>query len=295
MSVKKTAWHPPFTDMLRQRRPRWITVTGEVQLSTEPLRVDDLLEVWTQGAPDPTDLGSTLRGLWLSIRRVGLLEYKSVVWPFHHGDLFRLLSYGYLWLAQHQGREKKPDGSRGARLTPEEVTLILAVPSLNKALGDELASLNLTLPASTSGYYTVPGALLPLVVVDLTTVAEQEGDDLLRWFAGSRLQTLASQRWVRQHFGTETDPMNTQATPDLEGYEEFAQKLLAGIPAELRLAGLAPEERLAGIPAEQRLAGLTPEERLLALPPEVLALLPESFLASQPPEVQATLRARRKG
>jgi hypothetical protein len=137
--------------------------------------------------------------------------------------------------------------------------------------------------------------LLPLVVVDLTTVAEQEGDDLLRWFAGSRLQTLASQRWVRQHFGTETDPMNTQATPDLEGYEEFAQKLLAGIPAELRLAGLAPEERLAGIPAEQRLAGLTPEERLLALPPEVLALLPESFLASQPPEVQATLRARRKG
>ena len=81
MSGKKTAWHPPFTHMLEQRCPRWITVRGEVQITTEPLRVDDLLEVSAQAPRDPSDTGETLHGMWEHIPRIGLLEFKSPVWP----------------------------------------------------------------------------------------------------------------------------------------------------------------------------------------------------------------------
>jgi hypothetical protein len=34
---------------------------------------------------------------------------------------------------------------------------------------------------------------------------------------------------VRQHFGTETDLMNTQATPALEGYEAFAETVASAL------------------------------------------------------------------
>ena len=86
--------------------------------------------------------------------------------------------------------------------------------------------------------------------------------------------------------------------------------LLAVIPLEQRLAGLAPEQRLAGLAPEQRLAGLAPEQRLAGLAPEqlaraiseadhVLALpdaalraLPAEYLATLPTDAQARIRAR---
>jgi hypothetical protein len=97
---------------------------------------------------------------------------------------------------------------------------------------------------------------------------------------------------------------------DMEGYDEMMAKLLAKLPAELRLAGLPAELRLAGLPADQVLSHYgpeevlshyTPEERLadldrdhqaLALPIEVLRLLPEQYLGSLSAEVQAEIRRR---
>jgi len=78
MGAKKTAWHPPFTGLLQERCPRWAKITGEVQLTAEPLRVDDVIEVWVDRPHEPSDTGATLRGMWRFIVVVGLLEYKSV-------------------------------------------------------------------------------------------------------------------------------------------------------------------------------------------------------------------------
>ncbi len=302
MSAKKPAWHPPFTDFLQQRRPRWVTVTPEVQLTAEPLRVDDVLEVRVDVQRDPADVGDTLRGMWPRLRRVGLLEYKSVAWPFHHGDLYRLIAYGMLWLTAHQTRSRERDG---ARARPEEVTLILALPTLNRALRDELDALSLALPVSESGYHTVTGLPCPLLVIDLGAVAEREHDELLRWFVGLSPRTLDALRWVGQHLGR-SDAMGMNATPDLEGYEEYVRRVLEALTPEQRLAGLAPEQRLAGLAPEQRLAGLAPEQiaralerdldesaQVLALPDRVLRGLSEEYIASLPDDVRAKVRARR--
>ena len=292
MSVKKTAWHPPFTGLLQERAPRWAKVTPEVQLTTEPLRVDDVIEVWADRVPDPSDTGSTLRGMWRFVVVVALLEYKSVVWPLQRGDLYRLLAYGMLWLTSHQRRERSSDGARDERLSAHEVTLLLAVPSINVALREELDDLGLTLPPSSDGYHLVERAMLPLVVIDLGAVAEREDDDLLRAFAGHRVRTLAAQQWMRQHQTLRSDAMGTQATPDLEGYKEFVAFMLDGLTPEEKMMGLAPEQRLAGLAPEQRLAGLPESEQVLAMSDALLRVLPESYIASLPADVQAKVRAR---
>jgi hypothetical protein len=257
-----------------------------VQLTAEPLRVDDVIEVWVDRPHDPLDTGGTLRGMWRFIVVVGLLEYKSAVWPFQHGDLSRLLAYGLLWRATHQRREGRADGSRTERLAAHEITLFLAVPSMNEALRDELDDLGLTLPASTTGYHQVAGALLPLVVVNLQVVAEREEDDLLRGFAGRPQRTLEARRWMRQHWSGTGDPMSTNATPDLYGYDEFIEQYLRDLTPMQRLKGLAPEERLKGLAPEERLKGLAPEERLKGLAPEerLRGLAPEERLRGLAPE-----------
>ncbi len=281
MSAKKTAWHPPFTGLLQERAPRWAKVTAEVQLTTEPLRVDDVIEVWADRPHDPSDTGSTLRGMWRFVVVVALLEYKSVVWPVQRGDLYRLFAYGMLWLTNHQRRARggdgarSDDGARDERLSAHEVTLLLAVPSINGALRDELDDLGLTLPASSDGYHLVDRAMLPLVVIDLGAVAEREDDDVLRAFAGHRMLTLAAQQWMRQHQTLRSDAMGTQATPDLEGYKEFVAFMLDG---------LTPEEKMMGI---------APEHIVLALPAEALRALSDDYIATLPDDVQREIRARR--
>jgi hypothetical protein len=296
MSATKTAWHPPFTGLLQERCPRWIRVTAEVQFSAEPLRVDDLLEVWSESERDPRDTGGTLRGLWRFVRRVALLEFKSVARMFRHGDLYRLLAYGALWLASHAR-----DSDAAPRLTPAELTLVLAVPVVNAALREELAALGLALRVLDDGYHLVEGLPWLLVVVELRAAAAHERDPLLGWFGGTAPSDLESHRWMRQHLPTRSDAMHTHATPDLEGYDALVEEILdgftpeqrlAGLTPEQRLAGIAPEQRLAGIAPEQRLAGIAPEETVLALPDSVLRGLPASYVDALPPRVRDAVRAR---
>lgn len=64
---------PPFTGLLQERCPRWAKVSGEVQFTAEPLRVDDVSEVWVDRPHDPLDAGGTLRGMWRFIVVVGLI------------------------------------------------------------------------------------------------------------------------------------------------------------------------------------------------------------------------------
>ena len=310
MSAKKTAWHPPFTGWLQEASPRWTTVRGEVSLTSEPLRVDDVVELRAGDHRDPADHGRTLRELWSRFVAVCLLEYKSPARPYHHGDLHKLVVYGMLWVSERRARERRDDGTYTERISTRDVTLALAVPSHNEALRDDLADLTLSLASSETGYHAVEGASQPLVVVDLGVVAEREDDDVLRWFAGRRMRTLAAHRWVGQHHSRKGDAMSTQATPDLDGYEQFVRDYMTQFTPEERLAGLKPEDvlprfepevRLAGLKPEEiahalkpedRLLDLTPAQAVLALPLELLRALPESYIATLPDDVQRTVRSR---
>lgn len=179
-----------------------------------PRSATPFFEVWADPAHDPRDTGTTLRGLWRFVVVVALLEYKSVVWPFQRGDLFRLFAYGMLWLSDHQRRDARPDGDRTERLAVHELTLLLAVPSINLALRDELTELGLALPVASSGYYVIEGAPIALVVIDLAAVAAREDDDLLRIFAGLPLRDSETKQRLSEHQGTRGETMSTHTTPD---------------------------------------------------------------------------------
>ena len=56
---------------------------------------------------------------------------------------------------------------------------------------------------------------------------------------------------------------------------EDKRQVIAHMPPEERLIGLAPEERLAGLAPEERLAGLAPEDRLAGLDSEEIEQLVE--------------------
>ncbi len=267
--------------------------------------------------------------MWPHIRRVGLLEFKSTSRPFRRGNLFQLLAYGWLYLAMHQTREGITRGPVPEPLQLDDLTLLLAVPQLTDTLLKELEAMRCTLEVSSSGYHRVSGCVMRLVVIDITTVAEQENDDRLRWFGRNGVRTAEGRRWVLQHTTGGAATMN--ALKELEGYEDLVRKLLESTPPEVlldfltpeqklaslppeqvahvlgsltpeqRLAGLppeqvahtlTPEQRLAGLPPEQRLVGLTSEEALLALPDAILRGLSDDYIASLVPELQARLRER---
>jgi hypothetical protein len=77
-----------------------------------------------------------------------------------------------------------------------------------------------------------------------------------------------------------------------ETASQALMNLLAVIPLEQRLAGLAPEQVLAAVPPEQRLAGLSEADRVLALPDAALRALPAEYLATLPTDAQARIRTR---
>ena len=301
MSANKTAWHPPFTGLLQERGPKWTKITGEVSLTMEPQRADDVIEVRVDRPRDPSDAGSVLRLLWGYIVWVALLEFKSIARPFRRGDLLRLLGYGMAWLSAHQAGDALPVGPRTRRrATPADLTLVLVVPSVTPTLQEELRELSLTVELSKTGYHEVRGFPVRLVAVDLGVAAEHERDELMRWFAGvPGERSLEALRWIGQHTGG-ARPMSAQA--ELEGWEEWARRYFASLtpdklaeildPAQ-RLAGLDPAQRLAGLDPAQRLAGLDPVQTVLALPDEVLRGLSDEYVATLPSDIQATVRIRR--
>ncbi|MFO0603348.1 MAG: hypothetical protein U0324_09255 [Polyangiales bacterium] len=281
MGTEKTAWHPPFIGMLDEFGPRWTHVSGEVRVASE-LRADGLIEVVADAARDPSDLGRVLRGMWPHLVWVGLVEFKSVSRAFRRGDLWRLFAYGFAWLASHTAGDAlrtAPEGRRAAVV--DDLTLFLVVPRRNPALDAELAELGLTPAPLSAGYHAVRGALIRTVLVELGTAGEAERDELMQWFAGVAARcSLATRRWIGQHTAGQ-GAMN--ATPALEGWEDWLARYLQSLSPAERVAGLAPEERM---------AGLSRDELILALPDDLLRAQPESVIASLSPEAQARVRAR---
>ncbi|MEZ4406377.1 MAG: hypothetical protein R3A52_07880 [Polyangiales bacterium] len=168
MSTERTAWHPPFTTLLRERAPAWAKVTGEPQLTQEPLRPDDLIELRVDVPRDPSDVGEVLRGLWPLVRVVALLEFKSVSRPFRRGDLARLLAYGLVWFYTRQTADAltAPTADGGVerrRAETADLTLALVVPTMSPTLTRELAQMRLALTTTGDGYRRAEA----LVVIEL--------------------------------------------------------------------------------------------------------------------------------
>lgn len=301
MSSERTAWHPPFTTAMRERGPRWVKVSGEVQLTQEPLRADDMFELRVDVPRDPADCGSVLRGLWPLVRAVCLLEFKSISRPFRRGDLARLLAYGLVWFYTHQAKAALtlPRGRR-RRARPNDLTLALVVPTLTRTLRREVEQMGLTLHPSESGYHRATGAFCTVVVIELSRVAAVEHDELMGWFAGKPVRpSMDLARWIGQNTSTMNAP--DKASPDLAGFADWFAHLRDALPPEMRFAGARPEELLAHLKPEERVAGLKPEERvaglsevdqILALPDAALRGLSPEYLATLPEAAQARIRER---
>lgn len=261
-------------------------------MATE-LRLDDLLEVLADVVRDEGDQGAVLRGMWRFLVWVGLLEFKSISRPFRSGDLFRLLAYGFAWLASHQHRRalRVALGEKGTRAACcDDVTLFLVVSAVSPPLEAEIADLGFRLEAGDGGYRPVTGSPLRLVVVELARAGAQERDALMQWFAGVvESLDLDARRWLTQHTGGSGA---MKATPELEGWDDWMAQYIASMPVEKLLAHIKPADRVAGLAPEDRLAGLAPTHAVLALPVEVLRGLAPDYIATLPDDVQAVVRAR---
>jgi len=278
VSSSRTAWHPVFIQFLRERRPPWIEIRPEVSLGDEPLRIDGVLELRALDARAPAAPRGIDR-LWDYVNTLALLEFKSRARPFRRGDLHRLFAYGSLWSAIH--------GLRSA-----ELTLVLAVPTVNETLAREIVDAGLHLGPEDHGFREISGAHQRVVVAVLGSIANEDDDDLLRWFAVKGRTSLATRQWLRHHLSRRSKAMSAESLQELEGYQQIVAEILEGFTPEERLAGLAPEERLAGLAPEERLAGLSESDRILALPESALRALPASYLETLPAETRQRIRAR---
>ena len=267
MGTLRTAWHVLLAALLQQFGPRRFEVRSEVHLSAEPLRADYLLLHRASDAEDPP---RTLRKLWDLLPRDTIVEFKSIGRPYRSRNLDKLCSYLHLYFTEDANRIEQRSDLCG----------VLLVPSRTPSLDADVVGLGLSWHDLGEGYWQLRGGAFALFVVVIDVVAEAEDDDLLRLFGHFEARTVQARRWLSQQVGTKETAM---AMHDLEGYDEVVRKLVATLPPEQRMEGLAPE---------QRVAGLAPEQVLLALPDDVLRALSDVYLDTLSAPTRAAIRAR---
>jgi len=289
-------WHVGFEMNLRRRGSRAFEIRSEVLLSSEPPRIDYLL--LRKIAEELDDEAQTLRGLWPMLPRVSVVEYKSPSRLYRAGNLDRLWSYVHTYHADQQEMpHARADGTQlspGMEGAPDvwvraDLCAVLVVPARTPSLLDDAQDQGLGWVDRGGGYWEVTGGKYALYVVEIDVAGPAEGDDLLYSLGhGKPLTAEARQFWI-EFVGSTEAGMSMQ---DMEGYQEALAKLLDTLPAEQRLAGLAPELFLSLYPAEQRLAGLDRDHQILALSDEVLRGFPDQYVRSLSVEVQAEIRRR---
>ncbi len=265
----RTAWHVLLTRLLQQRAPPSFRVLAEVPLGKHPPRLD-LLLLRREGASDDSG-AAVLRDLWRRILRLALLEYKSPSKPLRQGELAKVLSYAFLYAADHADEVQRR----------EDLLVALVLPSLTPTLHSELAFFGWTLLRDERGYHEVQEAPWPLLVLELDVVSQAERDELLGVFGHGKVRSRESLWWWQQQTGEKMAELT-----EMEGYDEVVERFLASLTPEQRLAGLAPEQRLAGLAPEQVLPHFAPEQRLAGLAPEQVLprFAPEQRLAGLAPE-----------
>lgn len=270
-TTTRDLWHLAFVNLVRARAPASISVQPEVVLTIEPQRADMLL--LRRGAP-PWEDGDArvLRCLWPLLSQDTVLEYKSPnVSAFRRGDLLRLHGYGFQYHVDQIDRLS----------TRRALTLVLVVASVTPTLLEDIARMDWTFTPLGRGYSRIEGPVYATYLVVTDEVTEAEQDEFLAIFSHRRVLSLAAKQWMTHWIEQEHGTM--QNVKDMEGYDEMMQKFIDSLPVELRLAGLAPEERLVDLP---------PERQVLALSDEVLRTLPDEYLRTLPADVQAAIRTR---
>ena len=138
------------------------------------------------------------------------------------------------------------------------------------------------------GYLLVETRPYRILVVDLSRVVEDDGDQWMAIFVPSTMLTAAARRWLEEHMPARDIPEHQK----LEGHDEVLARLLRATPPEEILRAAGTSRLLGSLPPEQRLTGLTPEQRLLAMPDSALRALSRKYVRTLPEDVQAAIRAR---
>src|SRR5262249_38067612 len=153
--------------------------------------------------------------------------------PYRKGDLDRLLGYTHLYQAYNRGR--------GPLRKRADLGAVLVVPRRTPSLRTEAKEMGLAWVDLGGGYFRLEGAAFGLHVVETGVVGEGERDDVLGPCGDPGVITRGARRFWAEVLGSQEAGMSTQ---DLEGYDELMKKLLASLPPEQRVAGLAPEQVL---------------------------------------------------
>jgi hypothetical protein len=260
MSKVRTPWHVYFAIFLKETAPPDIQLKFEVIFTTEPQR-GDLLLLRRGDAGHRDGEATAFLGLWPHVRAHTLVEYKSLSWPLHAGDLARLQGYGAQYVAARL--EEGP-------FSLHDLSLVLIVPTRTPTLKDELGRMGWTLTDLGKGYGRIDGSGYAMVLVVIEEVTQAEQDELLGLFSRRRW-TPRQVAWFWKHHAGALEGVNVQ---EVEGYDQIISEMLASIPVEKRMEGLAPEQQL------------------LALSNEVLRGLREDYVNSLPADVAAAIRAR---
>lgn len=311
----RTWWHPLLARLLDHVLASAYTVREEVAVGKVPLRVDILLIRREEGELSEASRRD-LAVLVPRLNRFTLVQFKGPTDTLQQGDLALLVGCTYLWHSQQ------------VELIPQrEISLIVLAPTLNQPLRRELQALGgQAVSEEERGVYCLPGLPFAAHLVE-TDVMAQRGEPLLslvsreflrhrdriieqltRTGHGALLWYMLQQVQQFRSLGEDFAMQHKDSEYLGEVEEELLTTVLAAIPPEKRLRGLAPEERLRGlapeeeeelvssvlaaIPPEKRLRGLAPEERLRGLAPEerLRGLAPEEVIAGLSDEQAARLR-----
>lgn len=270
MSTVRTPWHVFFAIFLKEMAPPDIQLKFEVILNTEPQRGDILL-LRRGDAGHRDEEARTFRGLWPLLPAHSLVEYKSLSWPLRRGDLARLQGYGAQYFVT-----QLEDGP----LELAALALVLIIPTRTPTLEAEIDRMGWTMTSLGGGYARIDGSGYAYYLAIIEEVSKAEQDELLGLFSRRRKWTQSQAAWLWTHHAGSLEDVNVQ---NVEGYDQIITEMMASMPLEKRLEGLAPE---------QRLAGLAPEQQILALSDEVLRTLPDEYLRSLPAGVIAAIQAR---
>lgn len=300
MGKRRTQWHVLFYAAMKEHGSPGTEALAEVLLSKDPQRGDFLVlrkrQLRDARAPHTDAEARTLRHLWRFVRREVLIEYKSPSRPPRARDLAKLIGYGG---QLHTLRHREIGSYRN-------LLLCLVVTRVTAPFRKALEAMKAPMTVAAPGYLLVETRPYRILVVDLSRVVEDDGDQWMAIFVPSTMLTAAARRWLEEHMPARDIPEHQK----LEGHDEVlarllratppeeilraagTSRLLGSLPPKQRLNGLTPEQRLNGLTPEQRMNGLTPEQRLLAMPDSALRALSRKYIRTLPEDVQAAIRAR---
>jgi hypothetical protein len=319
-----TAWHPVLVALLEHVLPEdFYQCISEFQLSREPLRIDVVvLRRSRPGTPPTPRLLASVVG---DLADHTLVHFKGPTDELERDDARMLFAYALQYLVVARIEDPALVALRvvASRLTPRfvEALRLLGCPLTTTAAGVHEGRLGVfplrvieTVPVNGRAgehllYTVTPGMLTDPGGVPALSGEESEVFNALREHVEQLRHPLPGMK--RRHM--------KDADKVAESFEKAMVSILARMPPEQRLAGLAPEEvlrayapeqRLAGLAPEQRLAGLAPEQVLrayapeqrlaglteaqaaLALPDAMLRGLSNEYLATLPPETRAAIQKR---